>query len=1553
MFGGEIRDMWEPTCYGLPETASHPYQTCDPDDNGGVHSGNAIPCHAFAMMTDGKSFNGYEIRGIGPIKAGAVWYRTLTTYLTPVCDFVDAYHAINQAAIDLTGTYPRDPRTGQPSADVMTADDARQVRLAMLAVGMDTAGRCGASNPYEQVLVPAEPPPCGATSPVFADDFEHGNKGWTISNSGPPTAYDWALREQLPFERPGTAWFAADRNIGDCSGRDESGVHTLTSPVVSIPETVLFPTAWFTHYVATEQDWDGGAVYVSVNGQPWQIVPSTAFTLNPYNSALASAQRGNTNPRAGSEAWTGAGGTWATSVIDLSSLVAGGDTVQFRFELSKDGCGGLVGWYLDDFAVADCTDCNDNQIADYREMAYTSASGPLGPVLDDHPQEHRLLAPPPATSEVTLKFHAFGQLGQSNQAIDVAINGTPVGRVFAGSVGWDCTAGYSLVAADRLTIDAATFNNAMAGGDVVITMSPTSGVVKDCPGGSFVSVIVRYETQAGDCNANSVLDACDVIQGSSQDCNGNQVPDECEPNDDCNGNNVQDICDIASGTSTDCNSNQRPDDCDLVQQFSRDCNANGIPDECEFVDCNSNCAPDEQDIATGASEDCDTNGYPDECDLWSARATDCNGNGVPDSCDLANGDSADCNANQQPDECDIAQGQAWDCNSNGVPDDCDVALGSAEDCNANTIPDECDIAVGASRDCQPNNVPDECEMVDCNSNCIDDQQELYDRTGQDCNHNGVLDSCDINSGVGQDVNQNGQLDQCEKSLIPGFWVRLIARQHQAAPRADLGVIAGVIGRPAINNHGQVAFVTQMSGRKALMLWTQLRLDCLVAGGEPMPQFQDSQFRLFGDRVWLTEQGQVVFYAELVGKVDDWGLFIADESGVEMILQDSRVCEQLHTRVEFYGPSGGWDGAVTEDGEIYLPVKLKTLPEKVGKTGAIIHYANGQWAIVLASLQTVPGLSPSTYLGNQIAVADHALAFSAQLWGMPTFSDKLAAVVYRNNQGTIIARQGEPLPGVDGRYDAFDEVAMISPFALCFSASLLGDREGHAIFKSDMRGRVQMLVASGDHVPGSRETFDVLAQLTADQRGQIWFAGAWKDDHGKTNSGLYRTDRDTGRVEPILAPGQLAPTTLDQVVRMVHGFSINRNGNLAVSLRTADMKDRVVLLERITADVNHDGNIDRHDCHGLADCLTGPNHLPIGLCNDFDLDRDADVDLHDFALLQYSFIPCYSEGDDCNANGIADWCEFEAGTVQDCNHNGTPDECDIVLASTTDCNGNWVPDFCDLDAGNSRDRDHNNVPDECQGAADCNSNGEPDFFDLQDGTSSDCNANGIPDECDLAERCPEQLYWVAAEDKVIRRSNLDGSNIEEVVTGLPDEALGLAVDLTRGHMYWSSEKGGIERSDLDGNYRMVAYQRFARDLVLDESNHLYFSNDDGIYRANVDSPIYTCVVDDGDISCDDFGSIALDLVRGRMYWPRHLWAQRLAGQPGRHRTSKADRKPVRALLRYRRRLGRRIPLLDGRAGPQPAHCAPGSIEWSADRGPEHDLVPALWPGLGWKPAESLY
>ncbi len=87
-----------------------------------------------------------------------------------------------------------------------------------------------------------------------------------------------------------------------------------------------------------------------------------------------------------------------------------------------------------------------------------------------------------------------------------------------------------------------------------------------------------------DCNQNGVEDQIDIASGTSFDCDRNQVPDECDvllPENDCDADGLLDLCEIAGDATLDCNGNGLLDGCDLASGVSSDSNGNGIPDECD------------------------------------------------------------------------------------------------------------------------------------------------------------------------------------------------------------------------------------------------------------------------------------------------------------------------------------------------------------------------------------------------------------------------------------------------------------------------------------------------------------------------------------------------------------------------------------------------------------------------------------------------------------------------------------------------------------------------------------------------------------------------------------------------------------------------------------------------------------------------------------------------------------------------------------------------------------------------------------------------------------
>ncbi len=64
----------------------------------------------------------------------------------------------------------------------------------------------------------------------------------------------------------------------------------------------------------------------------------------------------------------------------------------------------------------------------------------------------------------------------------------------------------------------------------------------------------------------------------------------------------------------------------------------------------------------------------------------------------------------------------------------------------------------------------------------------------------------------------------------------------------------------------------------------------------------------------------------------------------------------------------------------------------------------------------------------------------------------------------------------------------------------------------------------------------------------------------------------------------------------------------------------------------------------------------------------------------------------------------------------------------------------------------------------------------------------------------KMYWTDAAGGVIRRANLNGSNVETVVSGFTGGGLrGIAIDSAAGKMYWAdSAAQKIQRANLDGS-----------------------------------------------------------------------------------------------------------------------------------------------------------
>ena len=138
----------------------------------------------------------------------------------------------------------------------------------------------------------------------------------------------------------------------------------------------------------------------------------------------------------------------------------------------------------------------------------------------------------------------------------------------------------------------------------------------------------------------------------------------------------------------------------------------------------------------------------------------------------------------------------------------------------------------------------------------------------------------------------------------------------------------------------------------------------------------------------------------------------------------------------------------------------------------------------------------------------------------------------------------------------------------------------------------------------------------------------------------------------------------------------------------------------------------------------------------------------------------------------------------------------------------------------------------------------------------------------------KMYWTDEGAKKIQRANLDGSQVEDLVTTGLDSPSGLALDVAGGKMYWTDEGAKkIQRANLDGSQvedLVTTGLSGPRSLALDVAGgKMYWTDWDWstgditgrIQRANLDGSQVE------DLLTEASGPIglALDLDAGKMYW----------------------------------------------------------------------------------------
>ena len=145
----------------------------------------------------------------------------------------------------------------------------------------------------------------------------------------------------------------------------------------------------------------------------------------------------------------------------------------------------------------------------------------------------------------------------------------------------------------------------------------------------------------------------------------------------------------------------------------------------------------------------------------------------------------------------------------------------------------------------------------------------------------------------------------------------------------------------------------------------------------------------------------------------------------------------------------------------------------------------------------------------------------------------------------------------------------------------------------------------------------------------------------------------------------------------------------------------------------------------------------------------------------------------------------------------------------------------------------------------------------------------------------KIYWTdqkwnpaigTVTESTIQRANLNGSNVQNIVSGLAT-AEGIAVSPSTDKIYWTdAETGKIQRANLNGSnvQNIVSGIRMANHIALDTAGgKMYWADYEGkhISRADINGSKVEILV----TGLAGPSSIVLDVARRKIYWMDQVWS----------------------------------------------------------------------------------
>ncbi len=233
-----------------------------------------------------------------------------------------------------------------------------------------------ASNEF--ALTNSQPVTVSRCNGIFYDNHEAAITNWTESYSATLTENHWIRKtDNGGYNGSANYWHVAEFGgwtwANSLSWLDSKAI--AATAVISNSKPVLSFKHKYNAHASVNEAWNIGRLYIKVNNGGWQYISATRFITNGNAlSGYSSLPPATSNPpRTRLPGFSGNSGDYLESQVDLSGLIAPGDSLQLRFEFDNAWASGKDGWFVDDAAI--CAEYNGPYFSVGKTASPVAAAG--------------------------------------------------------------------------------------------------------------------------------------------------------------------------------------------------------------------------------------------------------------------------------------------------------------------------------------------------------------------------------------------------------------------------------------------------------------------------------------------------------------------------------------------------------------------------------------------------------------------------------------------------------------------------------------------------------------------------------------------------------------------------------------------------------------------------------------------------------------------------------------------------------------------------------------------------------------------------------------------------------------------------------------------------------------------------------------------------------------------------------------------------------------------------------------------------------------------------